>query len=211
MRQNARKSCCICWILLILTILLIFTGESPLLPSVQFMMRLTNDAGLTIARLAPLIRRRKISPLELTRALLDRIDLVEHAINAFITVTGDLALRQARAAEKEILRGRYAGPLHGIPIHLKDLFFTRGIRTTAGSRILRSFVPEQDAGVVERLAQSGTILLGKTNLHEFAYGATNINLHYGAVRNPVGKFADRFAIDRAQVRGSHIAEGGICL
>jgi aspartyl-tRNA(Asn)/glutamyl-tRNA(Gln) amidotransferase subunit A len=147
-------------------------------------MNSQNDADLTISRLAPLLRRRKLSPVELTRWILDRIERLQPRLNAYITITSDLALRQARQAEKAIARGQYRGPLHGIPISLKDLFYTRGVRTTAGSRILRRFVPSDDAPVVKRLLAAGAVLLGKTNLHEFAYGATNVNLHYGAVRNP---------------------------
>ncbi|MBZ5495203.1 MAG: amidase [Acidobacteriia bacterium] len=143
-----------------------------------------NNCDLTIRRLAPLIRRRKLSPVELTRALLARIDRLDPRLNSFITVTSDLALAQARRAEKEIVRGAYRGALHGIPICLKDLFYTRGIRTSAGSRILRNFVPTENAHVVDRLFEAGAILLGKTNLHEFAYGATNVNPHFGAVHNP---------------------------
>ncbi len=131
-----------------------------------------------------MIRRRKLSPLELTRWILERIGLLQPHLNAFITVTDEFALRQARRAEKEIARGQYRGPLHGIPFCLKDLFYTRGILTTAGSRILRRFVPREDAAAVRRLLDAGIVLVGKTNLHEFAYGATNVNVHYGAVRNP---------------------------
>ncbi len=147
-------------------------------------MDLQNDANLTICRLAPLIRRRKLSPVEQTRWVLARIEKLQPHLNAYITVTSELALRQARRAEKEICGGNYRGKLHGIPVSLKDLFYTRGIRTTAGSRILRSFVPSEDAPAVRRLFDAGAVLVGKTNLHEFAYGATNVNLHYGAVRNP---------------------------
>jgi aspartyl-tRNA(Asn)/glutamyl-tRNA(Gln) amidotransferase subunit A len=143
-----------------------------------------NNSDLTIAHLAPLIRRKKISPVELTRFLLDRISTLQPAINAYLTVTSDLALEQARKAEKEISKGLYRGALHGIPISLKDLFHTQGIPTTAGSKILKNFAPEKNAVVVDRLLDSGCILLGKTNMHEFAYGVTNVNPHYGAVRNP---------------------------
>ncbi len=143
-----------------------------------------NNCTLTIERLAPLIRRRKLSPVELTRFLLERISLLQPAINAYITIMSNSALAQARQAEKEIAQGHYRGVLHGIPISLKDLFYTRNIRTTAGSRILRSFVPKENATAVNRLLRAGCILLGKTNLHEFAYGATNVNPHYGPVRNP---------------------------
>ena len=142
------------------------------------------DKNLTISQIAALLRKKKLSPVELARELLHRIERLQPKLNAFITVTADLALRQAREAEREIVRGEYRGPLHGIPVNLKDLFYTRGIRTTAGSKILRNFVPAQDAAVVERLSAAGAILLGKTNLHEFAYGATSINPHFGSVRNP---------------------------
>lgn len=143
-----------------------------------------NNGGLTITRLAPLIRRRTLSPVELTRAVLARIDRLEPGLNSFITVTSDLALAQAKRAEKEIVRGAYRGVLHGIPFCLKDLFYTRGVRTTAGSRILRNFIPAENAVAVDRLFAAGIILLGKTNLHEFAYGATNVNPHFGPVHNP---------------------------
>jgi aspartyl-tRNA(Asn)/glutamyl-tRNA(Gln) amidotransferase subunit A len=147
-------------------------------------MNLLNDEKLTIARIAPLIRKKQISPVELTGFFLERIARLEPKLNAFITVTADLARKQARQAEREILRGKYRGPLHGIPISLKDLFFTAGIRTTGGSRILRNFVPDQNAVVVDRLLEAGAVLLGKTNLHEFAYGVTSDNPHYGPVHNP---------------------------
>jgi aspartyl-tRNA(Asn)/glutamyl-tRNA(Gln) amidotransferase subunit A len=143
-----------------------------------------NDYRLTIEALAPLIRRKKLSPVELTRALLDRIERLQPAINAYITIAADAAMAQARKAEKEIVKGHYRGVLHGIPISLKDLFYTRGIRTTAGSRILAQFVPRENAALVQRLLECGCVLLGKTNLHEFAFGATNVNPHYGPVRNP---------------------------
>lgn len=143
-----------------------------------------NNRDLTIEALAPLIRRKKLSPVELTRFLLERAAHLQPAINAYITITADAAMAQAKHMEKEIARGRYRGVLHGIPISLKDLFYTRGIRTTAGSKILKRFVPKEDAAIVSRLLESGCILLGKTNLHEFAFGPTNVNPHYGPVRNP---------------------------
>jgi aspartyl-tRNA(Asn)/glutamyl-tRNA(Gln) amidotransferase subunit A len=145
-----------------------------------------NDCGLTIESLAPLIRRKELSPVELTKFLLDRISRLQPTINAYITVTSRVALAQARRAEKEIAQGRYRGMLHGIPISIKDLFQTRNIRTTAGSKILGNFVPQKNAAVVNRVLRAGCILLGKTNLHEFAYGPTSINPHYGPVRNPWG-------------------------
>ena len=147
-------------------------------------MDFKNDQNLTIAKIAPLLRKRKISPVELTDFFLERISRFNPSLNAFITVTADLARKQARQAEKEIAAGKHRGPLHGIPISLKDLFYTAGIRTTAGSKILRRHVPGKNAFVVDRLFEEGAILLGKTNLHEFAFGVTNINPHFGPVHNP---------------------------
>ncbi len=147
-------------------------------------MELANTADLTIARLAPLLRKRRLSPVDLTRFALERISRLQPSLNAFITVTADIALTQAKRAERQIARGEYRGPLHGIPVSLKDLFYTKGIRTTAGSRVLRHFVPGTNAPVVDRLLEAGAILMGKTGLHEFAFGATSVNPHYGPVHNP---------------------------
>jgi aspartyl-tRNA(Asn)/glutamyl-tRNA(Gln) amidotransferase subunit A len=143
-----------------------------------------NNTHLTIAALAPLIRQKKISPVELTKFFLDRISRLQPEINAYITVVPEIALAQARRAEREITKGRYRGVLHGIPINLKDLFFTKGIRTTAGSGVLKKFIPDKNAAVVDQLLNAGCILLGKTNMHEFAFGSTNAHSHYGPVRNP---------------------------
>lgn len=139
---------------------------------------------LAIAEAAALLRKRKISPVELTKAALRRIDALDPRLNAFITVTAERALREARAAEREIARGKYRGPLHGIPITLKDNICTEGVRTTAGSKILDNFIPLADAVVAQKLSRAGAVLLGKTNLHEFAYGITTENPHYGPARNP---------------------------
>jgi aspartyl-tRNA(Asn)/glutamyl-tRNA(Gln) amidotransferase subunit A len=117
-------------------------------------------------------------------ASLGRIERWNSGLNAFLTVLAEPARRQARAAERELRRGGLKSPLHGIPLALKDNFYTRGIRTTAGSRILADFVPRQDSEVAARLARAGAILMGKTNLHEFAYGITSENPHYGPVHNP---------------------------
>lgn len=144
-------------------------------------------AFLTIEAAGRLLRRREISSAELVAAALERIERLNPSLNAFITVTAEAARRQARAADRALRRThgwRALGPLHGIPISLKDNYCTRGIRTTAGSRILANFVPQQDAEAAARLARAGAIVLGKTNLHEFAYGITNENPHYGATRNP---------------------------
>lgn len=138
----------------------------------------------TIAELAPQLMNRKLSPVELTEAILARIETVDAAVNAYITVMGEQALDRARQAEAEIMQGNYRGPLHGIPVGLKDLIYTKGVRTTAGSRVLRDFVPVFDATVVTKLQRAGAVVIGKHNMHEFAAGATNQNAHYGDARNP---------------------------
>jgi aspartyl-tRNA(Asn)/glutamyl-tRNA(Gln) amidotransferase subunit A len=126
----------------------------------------------------------EISPVELTQAYLKRIEIIDPLLNCFLTVTAETALSSARQAEQEIRQGAYRGLLHGIPIALKDLYETRGIRTTAGSKFFANYLPEADAFVVEKLQQAGTILLGKLNMHEIALGVTNENPHYGPCRNP---------------------------
>jgi aspartyl-tRNA(Asn)/glutamyl-tRNA(Gln) amidotransferase subunit A len=137
-----------------------------------------------------LFRKRKLSPVELTKLMLARIEHLNPKLNAYITVTAELALAQAKKAESELFapRGRKGnrdrGPLHGIPISLKDNIHTKGIRTTAGSKILKDFIPQHDAKVVIQLKEAGAVILGKTNMHEFAYGVTSNNPHYGPVRNP---------------------------
>jgi len=147
-------------------------------------MTTTELTDLTLAAAASLVERRKVSPVELTQACLDRIEAVEPRLNAFILVLGDRALESARAAEAEISRGSYRGPLHGIPVAVKDLFDMAGVVTTAGSKILADNVASADSGAVERLEAVGAVILGKLNLHEFAYGATGVNPHYGPARNP---------------------------
>ena len=140
--------------------------------------------SLTLASAARLIRSKQLSPLELTRAVLERIESLNERMAIFITVTADHAIACAEQAEDAIIRGVELGPLHGVPISLKDLFDTKGIRTTAGSRVFADRVPEEDATVTARLRAAGAVLVGKTNMHEFAFGATSINPHYGRVRNP---------------------------
>jgi aspartyl-tRNA(Asn)/glutamyl-tRNA(Gln) amidotransferase subunit A len=141
-------------------------------------------AFLSIDEAASLLRRKEISPLDLVNVSLARMERWNSEMHVFLTILAEPARRRAKQAEKEILRGSDRGPLHGIPISLKDNFYTRGIRTTAGSKILSDFVPETDSHVASRLARAGTILLGKTNMHEFAYGITGENPHYGSSRNP---------------------------
>ena len=143
-----------------------------------------DPTGLSLTDVAGLVRSKKVSPVELTRACLGRIERLNPSLNAFITVTDVTALAQARAAEAEIVRGKWRGPLHGIPIALKDNIDTAGVRTTAASNVLSGRVPEQDAEVVIRLRAAGAVLLGKLNMHEFAYGGTSLVSHFGPVRNP---------------------------
>jgi aspartyl-tRNA(Asn)/glutamyl-tRNA(Gln) amidotransferase subunit A len=147
-------------------------------------MRADDLTGLTIGRAARLLRSRRVSAVELTRATLERIDSIDRKLKSFITVTGDLAMSRARRADREAARGTFRGALHGIPFSLKDNYMTKGIRTTAGSKILGDLVPETDATAASRLDEAGAILIGKANLHEFAIGATTDNPFYGTCRNP---------------------------
>ena len=139
----------------------------------------------SIAETAERVRRRVISPVELVRECLERIDRLNPTLNAFITVTAESALAEAQEAEREIQAGKWRGPLHGIPIGLKDLIDTAGIKTTAASAVFRDRVPADDADVVKKLKAAGAVLMGKQNLHEFAYGGSSLISHFGPVRNPV--------------------------
>jgi aspartyl-tRNA(Asn)/glutamyl-tRNA(Gln) amidotransferase subunit A len=139
---------------------------------------------LTLTELGAAYRARKLSPVDATRACLDRIARLDPELHAFITVTGELALDQARAAEAELSRGRDRGPLHGVPIALKDLIDTAGVRTTGGSALFEDRVPAEDAEVVRRLRDAGAVMLGKLNLHEMAYGASGMIGHFPITRNP---------------------------
>ena len=138
----------------------------------------------TICELSRQIRDRSISPVELTQYCLVLIEKLNPALNAFITVTADRALERARVAEREIFRGDYRGPLHGIPIGLKDIVDTAGVRTTAASALFKDRIPTEDAEVVRRLRGGGAIILGKQNLHEFAYGGSSMISFFGEVHNP---------------------------
>jgi aspartyl-tRNA(Asn)/glutamyl-tRNA(Gln) amidotransferase subunit A len=138
----------------------------------------------SISELAVHLRRKEISPVEITRECLGRIETLNPSLNAFITVTAESALAEARAAEDEIVRGKWRGPLHGIPIALKDLIDTAGVRTTSASALHENRVPTEDAEVVRRLRRAGAVFVGKTNLHEFAYGGSSLVSHFGDVHNP---------------------------
>jgi aspartyl-tRNA(Asn)/glutamyl-tRNA(Gln) amidotransferase subunit A len=139
---------------------------------------------MTISELAPRIRKREVSPVELTQAVLERIEELDPKLNAYITVDAGGAMKAARKAQRQIARGTYLGPLHGVPISLKDLYDTKGLLTTAGSKIMADRVPEADATSVANLRAAGAVIVGKTNLHEFAFGGTTQNPHYGGTRNP---------------------------
>jgi aspartyl-tRNA(Asn)/glutamyl-tRNA(Gln) amidotransferase subunit A len=143
-----------------------------------------SDIWSTIAELAPALARGDLSPVEVTRTALDRCAQLEPTLDCFITLEPEAALAQARAAEAEIRAGRYRGPLHGVPLAIKDNLATAGLRTTGGSTILADYVPTADAPAVARLRAAGAIVLGKTNLHELGMGGTSINPHYGPSRNP---------------------------
>lgn len=137
----------------------------------------------TIHETSALFRSRTLSPVELTRTCLDLIEKLDPQLNAFVTVTRASALAEAEAAEKAIQRGEWLGPMHGIPIGLKDIIDTAGVPTTAASNLFRQRVPTKDADVVVSLKRSGAVFLGKQNLHEFAYGGSSMISCFGEVRN----------------------------
>jgi aspartyl-tRNA(Asn)/glutamyl-tRNA(Gln) amidotransferase subunit A len=139
---------------------------------------------VTIAEAAQALQSRRVSSVELTKQCLDQIAKLNPALNAFITVTGESALARAQDLDRELAGGVDRGPLHGIPIAHKDLMWTKGVRTTSGSKIFADFVPDADAAVVEKLAEAGAVMVGKAGLHELAYGITSDNPHFGAIRNP---------------------------
>jgi len=144
----------------------------------------TELCTITLAELAALLRDKRVSPVEVIQAHLERIDTLNETLNAFITVMREQALADARRCEEEILRGNYRGPLHGVPVALKDLYDTAGVRTTAASKIYAHRVPNEDAASVARLRAAGAVIIGKTNLHEFAYGVTTESSFFGPTRNP---------------------------
>src|ERR1700692_4962903 len=136
----------------------------------------------TIAEASELLRRREISPLDLTTECSETMARLNPTLNAFITITAETALEEAKLAEREIAAGNWRGPLHGIPIGLKDLIDTAGVRTTAGSAVLKDLIPTEDADVIKKLKTAGAVLLGKQNLHEFAYGGSSLISHFGPPR-----------------------------
>ncbi|HEX9110568.1 MAG TPA: amidase, partial [Terriglobales bacterium] len=164
---------------------LIALGSNAFFPQPVKSLRSVEDhVRPTIQQLSRQLRDRAISPVELTRDCLARIENLNPKLNAFITVLADSALDQARHAEQEIQRGNYRGPLHGIPIGLKDILDTAGILTTAASAQYKDRIPAEDAEVVRRLRAAGAIILGKQNLHEFAYGGSSLISFFGEIHNP---------------------------
>src|SRR5580765_1456296 len=139
---------------------------------------------LELAEASLAVQKKEVSPVELTSACLERIERLNPKLNAFITVMDASAMEDARKAEAEITRGEWKGPLHGIPLAVKDLIETAGVKTTAASAVLKDNIPTTDAEVIRRLKAAGAVLLGKLNLHEFAYGGSAIIGHFGPARNP---------------------------
>jgi aspartyl-tRNA(Asn)/glutamyl-tRNA(Gln) amidotransferase subunit A len=139
---------------------------------------------MNVLEMAAALRARKVSSGELVSESLACIARRNPELNAFLTVTEESARSAARRADEELARGVDRGPLHGVPVALKDVFCTRGVRTTCGSKLFENFVPDYDAAVTEKLAAAGAVLVGKTGMHELAYGITSNNPHFGAIRNP---------------------------
>ena len=139
---------------------------------------------MSISQVSELIRKKDLSPTELLEAHLRRIENVNGKLNAFITVMAEQAQKSARFIEDQIQKGNHIGPLQGVPIALKDLFNTKGVRTASGSVVMRDFIPTTDSAVTERLRQAGAIIIGKLQMDEFAMGATSVNPHDGPARNP---------------------------
>ena len=167
--------------------------------------RPTELAWLSIAEASRLIERRALSPVELTEALLARIEALDPQINAFLLPTPEKARAQARQAEAEIMAGRYRGPLHGIPFGLKDIYCTAGIRTTSHSKICEHMVPAEDATTVTKLYEAGGVLLGKLATHEFAHGGPSFDLPWPPARNPWNR--DHFTGGSSSGAGAAVAAG----
>ena len=140
--------------------------------------------SLSIVDLAAAYRRKEVGPVEVAEAALDRIARLDPKLNSFVLVTADIARRQAKQAQEDLARGVDRGPLHGVPIGLKDLYATKGIRTTANSRVLMDWVPDHDATAVSKLNKAGTVLLGKLGMHEFAFGGPAKDAAFPPSRNP---------------------------
>ena len=159
-------------------------STATLLSALPLRAQATDLTALSLVEASDLIRRRILSPVDLTAAYLDRIEQLQPRVNAYITVTADLAMNQAQQLENELANGQWRGPLHGIPVGLKDNIDTAGIRTTAASALLQNRIAQVDAPIYTRLQQAGCVLLGKLNMHEFAWGGTSAITHFGPVHNP---------------------------
>ena len=160
---------------------------------------------LSIAEASEHVANKQLSPVEIISAHLERIEQTDDRLNSFITLLGHESLAAAKEAERSIQSGSYLGPLHGIPIGLKDLYYTKGVRTTVGSKIMRDFVPDTDAAVTERFREAGAIIIGKLQMHEFALGATGVNPHDGPAHNPWD--LDRVTGGSSGGSGSAVASG----
>ncbi|MCS7135910.1 MAG: amidase [Nitrososphaerota archaeon] len=147
-------------------------------------MRKREILHLSIKEISEAIRTGEISPVELVMSVVERIKHLNPLLNAYISVFEQSVVDEASKAEAEIRAGRWLGPLHGVPLSIKDVFYLKDVKMTAGSPILKDFIARHDATVVRKLREAGAIFVGKTNLHEFAYGVTNVNPHFGATRNP---------------------------
>jgi len=164
-----------------------FLAATAALPVAQALTRAAPPAELpylSLTEASALVKARRLSPVELTQAILDRIDRLDARVGAFITVMREQALAAARQAERDIARGMYRGPLHGIPFGVKDTHYTRGIRTTANTPVLLDFVPDFDATVVRKLQQAGGVLVGKTKLPEFSFGSAGEGGAFPDAKNP---------------------------
>ncbi len=161
----------------------------------------------SMTELARLIASKAASPVEVVQAHLDRIAALDGKLKCYITVLGDSALEAAKAAEAAVMSGNGVGPLHGVPVGLKDLYCTKGVRTTGGSKILGDWVPTEDATVVSRLTAAGAIVLGKLNMHEFAYGPEGLNPHYGTPWNPWDAATHRICGGSSSGSGAAVAAG----
>jgi len=161
----------------------------------------------SMGELARLVATKAVSPVEIVNAHLDRIAALDGTLKAYITVMTDSARSAARNAEARVMAREDLGPLHGVPVGLKDLYCTKGVKTTGGSRILGDWVPTEDATVVTRLAAAGAITLGKLNMHEFAYGPEGLNVHYGTAWNPWDWAAHRICGGSSSGSGAAVAAG----
>ncbi len=170
-------------------------------------MKKAGNLPASLAALAADFREWRLSPVEVVSAVLDRIEAVDRELNAFISVLSERALEEAARAEREMVAGEYRGPLHGVPIALKDLIYTKGVRTTMGSAFFEGYVPDRSATIASKLEEAGAIVVGKTNTHEFAYGPTGDRSRFGPTKNPY----DRGRISGGSSSGSGAAvSAGLC-